>query len=169
MWEINILSQSVCLFCHSQICGLILGIYKSLKQTHESGRWGWGHAIPRKGIHKWNFGCSVVPVPERCVSWPPWCPGHGSRGPWAPPDPAARPHLRTSPDKPFETSFGFPVDEDVSIHLKFLYIFSGGRFIFSLYYIQHCFICRPSDSTVPTDAGIEPRTVATGCIGSQTL
>ncbi len=32
------------------------------------------------------------------------------------------------------------------------------------YYIQHCFICRPSDSTVPTDAGIEPRTVATGAL-----
>jgi hypothetical protein len=28
------------------------------------------------------------------------------------------------------------------------------------YYIQHCFICRPSYSTVPTD-GIEPGTVAT--------
>jgi hypothetical protein len=34
----------------------------------------------------------------------------------------------------------------------------------TLYYIQHCFICRPSDSTVPTDAGIEPRTVATGAL-----
>ncbi len=32
------------------------------------------------------------------------------------------------------------------------------------YYIQHCFICRPSDSTVPTVAGIEPRTVATGVL-----
>jgi hypothetical protein len=32
------------------------------------------------------------------------------------------------------------------------------------YNIQHCFICRPSDSTVPTDAGIEPRTVATGAL-----
>jgi hypothetical protein len=30
------------------------------------------------------------------------------------------------------------------------------------YYIQRCFICRPSDSTVPTDAVIQPRTVATG-------
>jgi hypothetical protein len=38
----------------------------------------------------------------------------------------------------------------------------GGDF-FS-YFIQHCFICRPSDSTVPTDAGIEPRTVATGAL-----
>jgi len=27
------------------------------------------------------------------------------------------------------------------------------------FHIQHCFSCRPSDSTVPTDAGIEPRTV----------
>jgi hypothetical protein len=32
---------------------------------------------------------------------------------------------------------------------------------FFKYVIQHCFICRPSDSTVSEDAGIEPRTVAT--------
>ncbi len=30
-----------------------------------------------------------------------------------------------------------------------------------LYDIQHCFICRPLDSTVSEDAGIEPSTVAT--------
>jgi hypothetical protein len=30
-----------------------------------------------------------------------------------------------------------------------------------MYDIQHCFICRPTDSTVSEDAGIEPRTVAT--------
>jgi hypothetical protein len=30
-----------------------------------------------------------------------------------------------------------------------------------MYFIQHCFICRPSDSTVSEDAEIEPRTVAT--------
>ncbi len=30
-----------------------------------------------------------------------------------------------------------------------------------MYDIQHCFICRPSASTVSEDAGIEPRTVAT--------
>ncbi len=35
-----------------------------------------------------------------------------------------------------------------------------GFFLF-LYDIQHCFICRPSDSTASEDAGIEPRTVAT--------
>jgi hypothetical protein len=33
-------------------------------------------------------------------------------------------------------------------------------FIFFRIIFQHCFICFPSDSTVPTDAGIEPRTVA---------
>ncbi len=38
---------------------------------------------------------------------------------------------------------------DSSIIFIFIFIFS--------YYIQHCFVCRPSDSTVPTDAGIEPR------------
>jgi hypothetical protein len=30
-----------------------------------------------------------------------------------------------------------------------------------MYDIQHCFICRPSDSTVSEDTGIETRTVAT--------
>ncbi len=34
-------------------------------------------------------------------------------------------------------------------------------FFFLIYVIQHCFICRPSDSTVSEDAGIGPRTVAT--------
>ncbi len=37
-----------------------------------------------------------------------------------------------------------------------------GGFIgfFSMYCIQHCVICRPSDSTGSEDARIEPRTVA---------
>jgi hypothetical protein len=30
-----------------------------------------------------------------------------------------------------------------------------------MYDIQYCFICRPSDSTVSEDAGIEPMSVAT--------
>ncbi len=40
-----------------------------------------------------------------------------------------------------------------------------------MYFIQLCFICcRPSDSTVSEDAGIEPRTVASDFgIGNQTL
>jgi hypothetical protein len=32
---------------------------------------------------------------------------------------------------------------------------------FYKYFIQHCFICRPSDSNVSEDARIEPRTVTT--------
>ncbi len=33
--------------------------------------------------------------------------------------------------------------------------------MFFIYFIQHCFHCCPSDSTVSEDDGIEPRTVAT--------
>jgi hypothetical protein len=33
-----------------------------------------------------------------------------------------------------------------------------------MYFIQHGFICRPSDSTVSEDAGIKPRTVATSAL-----
>ncbi len=36
--------------------------------------------------------------------------------------------------------------------------------IFIVYAIQHCFTCRPSDSTVSADAGIEPRTVVTSAL-----
>jgi hypothetical protein len=37
-------------------------------------------------------------------------------------------------------------------------------FFNAIYYIQHCFICRPSDSTVSEDAGIEPRTVTNSAL-----
>jgi hypothetical protein len=38
-----------------------------------------------------------------------------------------------------------------------------GRFsvLYAMYFIQHCSVCRPSDSAVSEDAEIEPRTVAT--------
>jgi hypothetical protein len=41
-------------------------------------------------------------------------------------------------------------------------LFEGGFFgiFLFMYVIQHCFICRPSDSTVSEDAGIVLRTVA---------
>jgi hypothetical protein len=32
-----------------------------------------------------------------------------------------------------------------------------------MYFIQHCFICRPSDITVPEDAGIEQYTIIMPC------
>ncbi len=33
--------------------------YINRSQTHECGNWGWGRAIPRKGIYKRNCRCSV--------------------------------------------------------------------------------------------------------------
>ncbi len=44
------------------------------------------------------------------------------------------------------------LDEDIKWGI-FLGLF------FVMYFIQHCFICRPSDSIVSEDAGIEPMTV----------
>jgi hypothetical protein len=38
---------------------------------------------------------------------------------------------------------------------------TSGKEKVTVHVIQHCFICRPSDSTVSVDAGIEPRAVAT--------
>ncbi len=45
-------------FLPEEICGPILGIYKSLTDTWMC-KWGWAHAIPRKGIYKRNCRCSV--------------------------------------------------------------------------------------------------------------
>ncbi len=53
------ISGSVFLFCCREICGPILGIYKSLTDTHACGNWVWGVAIPRKRTHKWYFPCSA--------------------------------------------------------------------------------------------------------------
>ncbi len=49
LWEIYIFPGSVCLLGCREICGPILGKYKSLT-TLECGNWDWGRAIPRKGI-----------------------------------------------------------------------------------------------------------------------
>jgi hypothetical protein len=43
-----------------EICGPILEIYINRSHTHECGNWDWGHTIPRKGIRKWDFLCSVL-------------------------------------------------------------------------------------------------------------
>ncbi len=51
---------------------------------------------------------------------------------------------------------------DLLFHIELL---NGDFGIFScMYYIHHCFICRPSDTTVSVDAGIEPRTFATSAL-----
>ncbi len=44
-----------------EICGVVdpSWEYINRSQTYECGNWDWGRAIPRKGIHKRNFRCSV--------------------------------------------------------------------------------------------------------------
>ncbi len=59
---------------------------------------------------------------------------------------------------------GFRETPGTRIHLIWIRKNKGGFFLdffFFMYDIQHCFICRPSDSSVSEDAGIESRTVAT--------
>jgi hypothetical protein len=49
------------------------------------------------------------------------------------------------------------------------YTVTGGFFGFFLFMcvVQHCLICRLSDSTVSKDAGIEPRTIATTALAGR--
>ncbi len=38
--------------------------YINRSQPHQCGNWDGGRAIPRKGIHKWDFRCSAqTPTP----------------------------------------------------------------------------------------------------------
>ncbi len=44
--------------------------------------------------------------------------------------------------------------------MRFFKIIKTGIFLgFFMYFIQHYFICRPSESTVSEDAGIEPKII----------
>ncbi len=52
LWVIYIFPLSVCLFCTRKYVDRS-GDSINRSQTHE------GRAIPRKGIHKWDFRCSV--------------------------------------------------------------------------------------------------------------
>ncbi len=51
--------QWVCLFCWRKYVDRSWD-YINRSQTHECGNWGWGRAIPKKGIDKWDFRCSAV-------------------------------------------------------------------------------------------------------------
>jgi hypothetical protein len=59
---------------------------------------------------------------------------------------------------------GGEADENSRRMSAFAYRWEKRNFFSSMYYIQHCFICRPSDSTVSEDAGTEPRTVGTSAL-----
>ncbi len=70
LWEIYIFPGSVCLFCCRKSVDLSWE-YINRSQMHECENWDWGRAIPRKGIHKWDFPCSVrsmLPPLQRVVS-----------------------------------------------------------------------------------------------------
>ncbi len=43
--------------------------YINHSQTHECGNWDLGQAISRKGIHKWDFPCSVEGVYVEGISF----------------------------------------------------------------------------------------------------
>ncbi len=58
LWEIYIFPGPVCLVCCREIHVDRSWEYINGSQTHECGNWDWGRAIPRKGIHRWNFPCS---------------------------------------------------------------------------------------------------------------
>ncbi len=62
LWANYIFPRWVCLFCWSKYVDRSWE-YKNRPQmhnAHECGNWGWGRAIPRKGIHKRNCRCSVL-------------------------------------------------------------------------------------------------------------
>ncbi len=58
LWANYILPRWVCLFCWRKYVDRSRE-YINRSQTHECGNWGWGRAIPRKGIYKRNCRCSV--------------------------------------------------------------------------------------------------------------
>ncbi len=58
LWAIYIFPRSVCLFCWRKHVDRSWD-YINRSQTHECWNWGWGSAIPKKVIHKWNYPCSV--------------------------------------------------------------------------------------------------------------
>ncbi len=60
LWAIYIFPRSICLFCCRKIRVPTTDIENIYSQTQECGNCDWGFAIPRKGIHKWCFRCSVT-------------------------------------------------------------------------------------------------------------
>ncbi len=70
LWANYIFPRWVCLFCWRKYVDRSWE-YKNRLQTHECWNWGWGRAIPRKGIYKRNCRCSVVWFIQQtiCLMW----------------------------------------------------------------------------------------------------
>ncbi len=96
--EIFIFLEPTCLFCSTEILYVDRSReYINCSQTHECGNWDWGRAIPRKGIHKWDFPCIVgssMPEPIttfssriKCSISFQWHPSPPRGTYWEPPEP----------------------------------------------------------------------------------
>jgi hypothetical protein len=83
LWAIYIFPWSICLLCCRKYVDWFWE-YINRSQTIDCGNWDWGRAIPRKGIHKWDFRCSVdecaIPLfiqePPDDYGWSSGHPGH---------------------------------------------------------------------------------------------
>jgi hypothetical protein len=58
LWANYIFPRWSCRFCWRKYVDRSWE-YINRSQTHECRNWGWGRAIPRKGIYKRNYLCSV--------------------------------------------------------------------------------------------------------------
>ncbi len=65
LWAIYIFPRTVSLFCWRKYVDRSWN-YMNRSQTHECWNWGWGHAIPRKGIYKGEFRCSATKDLNSC-------------------------------------------------------------------------------------------------------
>ncbi len=66
LWAIYIFPQSVCLFCWRKY---VDRSWVYTNRSPECGNWGWGRAIPRKGIYIWDFRYSVGWAQALCQPW----------------------------------------------------------------------------------------------------
>jgi hypothetical protein len=69
LWANHICPRWVCLFCWRKYVEWSWE-YINRSETLECGNWGWGRAIPRKGIYKRNCRCSASPNSSRPLSFP---------------------------------------------------------------------------------------------------
>ncbi len=63
LWANYIFPQWVCLFCWRKYVDVSCE-YINRSQTYECGNWGWGRAIPRKGIYIWGIAVAVYPTDD---------------------------------------------------------------------------------------------------------
>ncbi len=72
LWANYIFPRWVCLFCWRKYVDWSWE-YINRSKTHECGNWGWGRAIPRKGIYKRNCRCSALVINDFATD-PFWIP-----------------------------------------------------------------------------------------------